>query len=312
MAHGGGCKRIFMATGSLFKAQLRGVLSLLLYIVDTFAVTVPFYTVAFLKWLIPLPSWRKRCSWLLHRIGDVWLFFLNLPQCLFSGTRWVIRGMESLPVTRSCLLMVNHQTWVDIFVLIRLFYRKIPDFKFFVKKELLWLPIIGQAFWAVDFPIMRRHSREELRKRPDLVQEDLEITRRACEKFSDMPVSVFNFVEGTRFRQEKHRRQGSPFRHLLRPKAGGTALVLSAMGEKIQHVLNVTIVYPKGVRNFWEYLCGRVEEIRVHVEMLPVTRDLLGDYFHDRQFREHFQSWINALWREKDRRIEEMLAMQWR
>jgi 1-acyl-sn-glycerol-3-phosphate acyltransferase len=159
---------------------------------------------------------------------------------------------------------------------------------------------------------MRRHSREQLRKRPDLVREDLEITRKACEKFRDMPVSVFNFVEGTRFRQEKHRRQGSPFTHLLRPKAGGTALVLSAMGETIQHVLNVTIVYPKGVRNFWEYLCGRVEEIRVHVEMLPVTRDLLGDYFHDSKFREHFQSWLNTLWREKDRRIDEMLAVQWR
>lgn len=296
---------------SFLKAQLRGILSVVLFITDTLAVTIPFYTVAFLKVLVPIDSWRLRCSWLLHRIADIWLYFLDLPQTVFTNTRWVIHGMESLAVTRSCLLMVNHQTWVDIMVLIRLFFRKIPDFKFFVKKELLWLPIIGQAFWAVDFPIMRRHTTEERRKRPELAEEDLEITCRACEKFRDMPVSVFNFVEGTRFRQEKHLVQRSPFTHLLRPKAGGAALVLYAMGEKIQHILNVTIVYPRGVRNFWEFLCGTVEEIRVHVELLPVTRDLMGDYYHDPCFRRHFQNWLNRLWQEKDRRIDEMLAVQW-
>lgn len=292
------------------RSQLRGILSLLLITADTFMVTVPFYAVAFLKWIVPVDTWRLTCSWLLHRIADVWIYFLNLPQELSRKTKWVVRGMESLDATRSCLLMVNHQTWIDIMVLVKVFYRKAPDFKFFVKRELLWLPIIGQAFWAVDFPIMKRRSPEELRARPELRGEDLEITRKACEKFKAMPVSVFNFVEGTRFRWEKHRRQHSPFRHLLRPKAGGTALVLAAMGEKVQNILNVTIVYPKGARSFWDYLCGKVEEIRVHVEQIPVTRDLIGDYHADRAYRRHFQHWINRLWYEKDRRIDEMLSWQ--
>jgi hypothetical protein len=125
-----------------------------------------------------------------------------------------------------------------------------------------------------------------------------------------MPVSVFNFVEGTRFRIEKQLKQKSPFAHLLRPKAGGTALVLGAMGEKVQSILNVTIVYPKGVRNFWEYLCGKVDEIRVHVELLPVPSDLMGDYYNDPHYRIHFQEWMNKLWLEKDRRIDEMLRWE--
>lgn len=294
----------------LITAQLRGILSIILYMIDTLAMTIPFYTVVLLKWIVPIDSWRLTCSWLLHRIGDVWIYFLNLPQEMSRKTRWVVRGMESMDISRSCLLMVNHQTWIDIMVLVKLFYRRLPDFKFFVKKELLWLPIIGQAFWAVDFPIMKRHSAQELKERPELEGEDLEITRRACEKFKDMPVSVFNFVEGTRFRAEKHRTQRSPFKHLLRPKAGGTALVLGAMGEKIQNILNVTIVYPKGVKNFWDYLCGRVEEIRVHVEKIPVTSDLIGDYYSDRSYRKYFQHWLNKLWFEKDRRIDEMLSWQ--
>ncbi|MGD0821901.1 MAG: acyltransferase [Desulfomonilia bacterium] len=290
-------------------AQLRGILTILLFILDTFLVTIPFYTVALFKWIIPVRSWRIFCSWLLHRIADVWLYFLNLPQSMTSKTRWVIKGMESLNLTKSCLLMVNHQSWVDIMVLVRLFFWKIPDFKFFVKKELLWLPIVGQAFWAVDFPIVKRYSKSLLHKKPYLKGRDLEITRKACEKFKNMPVSIFNFVEGTRFRVEKHMKQHSPFTHLLRPKAGGTALVLGAMGEKVHSILNVTIVYPKGVRNFWDYLCGKVGEIRIHVEQLPVTKDLLGDYFNDPQYREHLQVWLNNLWLEKDRRIDEML--QW-
>jgi 1-acyl-sn-glycerol-3-phosphate acyltransferase len=291
-------------------AQIRGIATLLFFIADTFMVTIPFYTVAFFKWIIPVQSWKFFCSWVLHRIADVWIYFLNLPQTLFTKTRLVTRGVESLHLNTSCLLMVNHQTWVDIMILVKLFYRKIPDFKVFVKKDLLWLPIIGQAFWAVDFPIMNRYSDALLRKKPYLKDKDLEITRKACEKFKNMPVSVFNFVEGTRFRIEKQLKQKSPFAHLLRPKAGGTALVLGAMGEKVQSILNVTIVYPKGVRNFWEYLCGKVDEIRVHVELLPVPSDLMGDYYNDPHYRIHFQEWMNKLWLEKDRRIDEMLRWE--
>jgi 1-acyl-sn-glycerol-3-phosphate acyltransferase len=293
------------------KAQVRGILSLLLFLVDTLVLTVPFYTVALLKWLIPLPGWRRFCTRALHRIGDVWLCILNLPQKLSRKTRWVVRGLESVHFRGSCLLMINHQTWADIMVLIRLFHRRIPDFKFFVKKELLWLPIVGQAFWAVDFPIMRRYSPEVLKRRHELKGKDLEMARNACRKFRDMPVSIFDFVEGTRFSRDKHERQGSPFRHLLRPRAGGIALVLGAMGEMIHDIVDVTIVYPRGVRTFWDYLCGMVEEIRVHVERIPVTADLIGDYTADGPYRAHIRNWLNGIWREKDRRIDEMLLWQW-
>jgi len=292
------------------RSQLRGILSLLLFTADTFMVTVPFYAVAFLKWIVPVDSWRLTCSWLLHRIADVWIYFLNLPQELSRKTKWVVRGMESLDATRSCLLMVNHQTWIDIMVLVKLFYRRIPDFKFFVKRELLWLPIVGQAFWAVDFPIMGRYTPEEIRRKPYLRGRDLVEAREACEKFKDMTVSVFNFVEGTRFRKDKHARQKSPFRHLLRPKAGGVALVMGAMGDRIHDILNVTIVYPRGVRNFWDYLCGKVEEIRVHVERLTVTPDLVGDYTSNSAYRSHIQDWLNDLWKRKDLLIDEMLLWQ--
>jgi 1-acyl-sn-glycerol-3-phosphate acyltransferase len=197
---------------------------------------------------------------------------------------------------------------VDILVLQRIFHRKIPFLKFFIKKELLWLPVLGQAWWAMDFPFVKRYTKSHLQKKPHLKGKDLEITRKACQKFKTIPVSIMNFVEGTRFTNEKHRRQQSPYSHLLRPKAGGIGLVLSSMGEQIQRILDVTIVYPDGVTNFWALLCGKIRKIRVRVRSLPVNAELFGDYTDDGHFRAELQRWLNNIWAEKNRAIEEMMA----
>ena len=110
----------------------------------------------------------------------------------------------------------------------------VPFLKFFLKKELIWVPILGIAWWALDFPFMKRYSAAVLKKRPHLRGKDIEITRQACKKFKSLPVSIMNFVEGTRFTREKHDKQKSPFTHLLKPKAGGIGFVLSTMGEQLQ------------------------------------------------------------------------------
>jgi hypothetical protein len=48
-----------------------------------------------------------------------------------------------------------------------------------------------------------------------------------------------NFVEGTRFTNDKHKQQSSPYNHLLRPKSGGIAFVLAAMGDYIQNIRQI-------------------------------------------------------------------------
>ena len=156
----------------------------------------------------------------------------------------------------------------------------------------------GLAWWALDYPFLERTSS---------AQKDIETTMRACEKFKTFPVSIMNFVEGTRFTAEKHREQRSPYSRLLKPKAGGIAFVLAAMGEQLDSILDVTIAYPEGAEGFWAFLCGRVTEIKVRVKWLPITEELTGDYFKDREFRKRFMRWLNALWVEKDRRLAALL-----
>jgi 1-acyl-sn-glycerol-3-phosphate acyltransferase len=189
---------------------------------------------------------------------------------------------------------------VDILILHRVFNRRIPLLKFFIKQELFWVPVLGQIWWLLDFPFMKRYSRAFLEKNPHLKGRDLEITKRACRKFREIPISVMSFVEGTRFSLEKHLKQGSPFVHLLKPRGGGAAMVLSTMGEQIHNIIDVTIAYPHGMKSFWAFLCGKVKEVRVKVETLPIGELVCGEYLRDHDCRRCVQEWLNERWQLKD------------
>lgn len=291
----------------LLPAQLRGGLSYLGYVLNTLFWAPMVVAIAFFRAIIPLSAWHRWCGRLANGVVENWVAVNNLNQDLTGKTRLSVTGLENLKRLDWYLVIANHQSWVDILVLQRLFNRRIPLLKFFIKKELFWVPIIGQAWWALDFPFIKRYSKSFLKKKPHLKGKDLEITRKACKKFKTIPVSVMNFTEGTRFTQAKHRRQQSPYAHLLKAKAGGVALVLDTMGEQIHHILDVTIVYPQGDKTFWSFLCGKIHEINVRVMMRPVNGDLLGDYANDAAFRDKFQAWMNRLWEEKDKRIERMM-----
>ena len=291
-----------------FLEAVRGSLSLLLYLINTVFWCIPLFVLATAKALIPIESWKRKCSRMLNAIAENWIWVNNQNQKLVGNTLWDVQGVEALERSDWYLVLANHQSWVDILVLQRIFHKKIPFLKFFIKKELIWFPILGQAWWAMDFPFVKRYSKSYLRKKPHLKGKDLEITRKACQKFKKIPISIMNFVEGTRFTNEKHRNQESPYSHLLKPKAGGIAFVLSSMADQIHRVLDVTIVYPDGISSFWALLCGKIQEIKVRVRSLPVGPELLGDYTNDVQFRSGLQNWLNDLWEEKNQCMEEMLA----
>ncbi len=291
-----------------FLEAVRGSLSLIVYMLNTVFWCIPLFVLVAAKAVIPMESWRRKCSRMLNAIAENWIWVNNMNQKMVGNTRCDVQGIETLERSDWYLVLANHQSWVDILVLQRIFHRKIPFLKFFIKKELLWFPILGQAWWAMDFPFVKRYSKSYLRKKPHLKGKDLEITRKACRKFKKIPISVMNFVEGTRFTKEKHSSQQSPYAHLLRPKAGGVALVLDSLAEQLHRVLDVTIVYPDGVSSFWALLCGKIQKIKVQVRSLPVSPELLGDYANDGQFRSGLQGWLNNIWEEKNRYMDEMMT----
>ena len=267
------------------------------------------YLAIFLKLLTPPGKARDRMSRLTAWLAQQWAHVNVLIYEPLIGVRWDIRIDADLSPQGQYLVCSNHQTWNDIYVLMRTFGRRAPFFKFFIKQQLIWVPILGLAWWGLDYPFMKRSTPEQIAKNPALKGKDLETTRKACERYRNQPVLILNFLEGTRFTQAKHDKQQSPYTYLLKPKAGGFAFTLSALGEKLNSLLDVTIVYPDGVKGFWEFLAGRMRRVVVEVKQLKIPADLFaGDYESDPEFRKRFQQWIGDFWAQKDRRIGELRA----
>jgi 1-acyl-sn-glycerol-3-phosphate acyltransferase len=287
---------------------LRAVLILPPVLLNTVLHTSVLFAFALLKFLLPIAPVRRALSRLLTVLAESWIAVNSWMIEHFSPTRISVQGGESLRYGGWYLVLSNHQSWVDIVVLQKVFNRRIPFLKFFLKQQLIWVPLLGLAWWALDFPFMKRHTPEQLAKRPELKGDDIRETRKACARFKHIPVSVMNFVEGTRFTAAKHARHATAFQHLLRPKAGGVAFVMNAMGEILQSVVDVSIVYPGGIPTLMDLIAGRVAEVRVRIRERPIPVDLIaGDYENDATFRERFQAWVNTLWVEKDAEIAEML-----
>jgi hypothetical protein len=99
----------------------------------------------------------------------------------------------------------------------------------------------------------------------------------------------------------KHRAQRSPFKHLLKPKAGGVAFALEVLGDQFDAILNSTLVYDaKSSHICGSFLSGQLNKITATITLTPVSTDLLGNYQQDPVFREQFQQSINKIWTAKD------------
>ena len=290
-------------------APLRVTLVSLLLAANTVLHVVPLLVVTMVKALLPSARLRKASNPLLTGVAESWIGVNNWLWDRFFHTPIHLQEDVALRADGHYLVLANHQSWVDIVVLQKVFNRRIPLMRFFLKRQLIWVPLLGLAWWALDFPFMGRHTPKQIARRPELAGRDIAATRRACEKFREIPVAIMNFVEGTRFTPTKHAAQGAPYRHLLKPKSGGVAFVLDAMGEGLHAILDVTIAYPGGRPSMIDLLADRVPAIHVHVRQRAIPQELLhGDYQNDRAFRVRFQQWMNGLWREKDADVARLLG----
>ena len=287
---------------------VRGVIALLLLVLNTLFWCALLFALALVKLVLPFKAVRLRIDPGLNAIATAWIACNSGWMRLTQRTAWDVQGVAELPYRGWYLVNCNHQSWVDIFVLQHVMNRRIPLLKFFLKQQLIYVPVIGLAWWALDFPFMKRHSRAALRKNPALRQQDRDTTRRACEKFALVPTSVMNFAEGTRFTQAKHAAQASPYRHLLLPKAGALALALNAMGAQFHALVDVTIVYPGGAPTFWQFLCGTTPRVLLRARQVAIPAAFCaGDYDGDAALRAVLQRWLADLCEEKDLQIEALL-----
>ncbi|WP_183140202.1 acetyltransferase, partial [Pseudomonas syringae] len=139
-------------------APLRGVIASLLLALNTIVCCTVLFAVTLLKVCLPFSAAQRFTDWLMSHIHETWIGTNNAWIRLLCHTRWHLSGLEGLDYKHSYLVTSNHQSWVDIMVLQYVLNRRIRPLKFFLKQELIWVPVIGLAWWALGFPFMKRYS----------------------------------------------------------------------------------------------------------------------------------------------------------
>lgn len=283
-------------------ARARGCVAATILGLNTLAIVVVMVPIGLAKLALPFPGARRLTNRLLNALARVWVVANRAWVRGGRRTHWDISGAQGLDPRAWYLVTCNHRSWADIFVLQEALSGRVPVLKFFLKRSLAYVPVIGFAWWVLDFPFVSRKGGASAAKR------DLAATRDSCRRFLAEPTALLNFLEGTRFTPEKATAQGSPYRHLLKPRAAGLATALSIMGAKVDTLVDVTLVYPRVAPTFWGLLCGELEEVVVHVRQLE-WRQRLGaaGMTLDPKARQRVQQWLQDLWSEKDLEIDAFL-----
>lgn len=285
-----------------FVSAVKGVAASIVLVANILVLLPILIAVALIKLLIPIPAVRKVTDGIMNGIAEVWISVNKAWMRMVQPNAWQAIGVTGFKRKGWYLVSSNHQSWVDILVLQRVFNRRIPLLKFFLKQQLIYVPLMGLAWWALDFPFMRRGGGSNAAK-------DLATARKACEKFRIVPTSVISFAEGTRFTQAKHDVQKSPYRHLLKPKVGGIAMALATLGDRFDAMLDITIIYPGGVPTFWDLMSGKVREVIVHVDQVQIPAEFqVAEELRPADYRPRLQAWMNELWARKDQHIDALWA----
>lgn len=290
-------------------AIIKGIIYLLLALPITVLTLIVALLLALLKLIIPLAKVQDIVTQLLLAVAESWAISCRLFYRWVHGLDWDVRTLDQLSRKQWYLLICNHQSWSDIPILLFLLGGRVPVFRFFVKRQMLWVPMVGLACWAMEFPFMRRYSRQQLEADPSLRSKDQQATQEFCQRMQKHPATIVNYLEGTRFTQAKHDRQGSPYKHLLKPKSGGVAYVVTHLDERVSTLIDVTIIYP-GYKGFWAFLSGQLGAVKVRMQAREIPEQLKqGDYQASDTFRQQFQGWITEIWQQKDELIERESAV---
>ena len=265
---------------------------------NTLLHTTPLLLLSLVKLALPFAGARTRISQWLTRLAESWIGLNSAMIRAFTPTKITLHGEAELDPEGCYLVLCNHRSWCDIPVLQAVFNRRIPLLRFFLKQQLIWVPVLGLAWWALDFPFMRRHSQAELARRPELRGRDLDATRAAAPS-SQQCLFQLNFVEGTRFTAESTRARNRPTSTCC--DRAPMVRRCDAMAGKLRVVLDLTLVYLDRP-SLADLMAGRLRHIEIHMTAREVPEDLVdgGNYEVDSHYRARCQRWLNSLWSEKD------------
>ena len=287
-----------------FRYGLQGSLVMLVVSISSVVITTMVLVLAILKLLAPKGHARKILTRWLSSLGELWVSVNKGVMWFYRELVWDVQMPDGIGREGRYLVFCNHQSGVDILALQHCLNRRAPFGRYLLKQQLIWVPVLGLAWWALDMAFLRRYSKQELLRNPSLRGKDLENAASACEKLKSIPVSMMTFPEGTRFTEIKRDQQNSPFKHLLIPRYGGVGQVLYSFDEALDSLIDVTIFYPNGVPSVWQYVSGQVTKISVRIQLRPIESNIRGRNFRDDPVaKSDLKDWLLNIWQEKDQLI---------
>ncbi|MFC1776217.1 acyltransferase [Pseudomonadota bacterium] len=288
---------------------LQGAIVILIVIVSTVVLTTIIFTLSIFKLIAPKGRATDAMTHLLSSFGELWVSVNKGLIWFYRDLEWDVQIPAGISHKGRYLVFCNHQCGVDILALQHCLNRRAPFGRYLLKQQLIWVPVLGIAWWALDMAFLRRYSRQELLKNPALRGKDLENAARACEKLRHIPVSMMTFPEGTRFTEAKRKQQSSPYKHLLRPRYGGVGQVLYSFDEALDSLIDVTITYPLGTPSVWRFVSGQVKKISVNIQLRPIGESIRGRNFReDSVAKSELKTWLDGIWGEKEQYIAKKLA----
>jgi len=271
-------------------------------IILSFAVTL--LTIVNIPRIIPNRNLKVLLGSFSNTMGSATVASITAALKILHKIEWDFQIPEDVNTDTWYIAMSNHQSWADIFILLAAGHQKIPLLKFFMKKELQWIPIIYLVHKTVDMPFLNRHSRAQIQANPELKKVDFENAKIAAKRFSRNPSTAFSFAEGTRFTGQKHAEQESPYTNLLKPKVGALAIALSGMPQ-VNTLVDFTVVYASKKRSTWDFLCGDLSKAKVVAKTYSLPENLKNRSFEEEDdYRRDFQTFVDAIWLEKEQAIK--------
>ena len=288
---------------------LQGAIVLLVVSINSIVLTTIIFVLSLFKLIAPKGIIRNTLTHWLSSLGELWVSINKFTTSFYRDMEWDIQLPEGISHKGRYMVCSNHQSAVDILVLQHCLNRRAPFGRYLLKQQLIWVPVLGVAWWALDMAFLRRYSTQQLIKNPSLRGKDLENAARACEKLKHIPVAMMTFPEGTRFTEAKMLQQKSPFKHLLRPRYGGIGQVLYSFDDALDSLIDVTIVYPYGTPTMWDFVSGQVRKISVRIQLRPIEDNIRGrDFRNDGAAKGALRSWLMSLWAEKEQTLSQAMA----
>ena len=277
-----------------------GITSITILVLNTFILSCLLIPLGIIKFFLPITALKVLFTKFIIKVGELWIFTNKIWVKALHNPKWQIIGKENIKSDGWTIATSNHQSFADIFLLQDITNRKMPMLKFFMKYVLIYVPVIGLSWWALDMPFLKRYTKKQLENNPELHGKDVREMKRALKHYALYPVTVFSFAEGTRFTIKKNLHQKSPFKNLLKPKEGGLATALSLVNE-IDSLIDFTIKFDTKKRSFWDYLCGRMNSVKVIIREIKIPAKFLNiDLLENKILRSEFKDWLQDIWNEKD------------